>query len=152
MSSSLCEPSVKSTLKYLHPSFVNKDIFTLGSDYIRILSGFANGLAAVCDILIAAGLCWYLQTGRTGYKRTDNIVDRLIIYAINRGVLTTYAQCHAYACPYTKDGGLIGIHSQGVPDGAHDHRSRVPRALLLRPVRLVPRQVLLQHRPCNVST
>ncbi|PIL28936.1 hypothetical protein GSI_08983 [Ganoderma sinense ZZ0214-1] len=72
--------------------FVNKEIFTLGSDYIRILSGFANGLAAVCDIVIAAGLCWYLQTGRTGYKRTDNIVDKLIVYAINRGVLTTACQ------------------------------------------------------------
>ncbi|KAM5546002.1 hypothetical protein V8D89_000128 [Ganoderma adspersum] len=72
--------------------FANKDIFTLGSDYIRILSGFANGLAAVCNIVIAAGLCWYLQTGRTGYKRTDNIVDKLIVYAINRGVLTTACQ------------------------------------------------------------
>ena len=41
----------------------------IGSVTIRILAGFANGFSVISDILIAAGLCYYLSTGRTGFKR-----------------------------------------------------------------------------------
>ncbi|KAI1783965.1 hypothetical protein LXA43DRAFT_289843 [Ganoderma leucocontextum] len=43
-------------------------------------------------MLIVAGLCYYLHSKRTGFRSTDSIIDRLIVYAINRGVLTT--MCH----------------------------------------------------------
>ncbi|KAM5541170.1 hypothetical protein V8D89_005099 [Ganoderma adspersum] len=72
--------------------YAHREIADLGSVEIRILAGFTSGLSVVCDILIVAGLCYYLNSKRTGFKRTDSIIDRLIIYAINRGVLTAVCQ------------------------------------------------------------
>ncbi|KAJ8073895.1 hypothetical protein PM082_012173 [Marasmius tenuissimus] len=47
--------------------------------------------AAVCDTGIAISLCYYLQQKRTGYRRTDEIIDYLMILAINSGCLTSLA-------------------------------------------------------------
>ncbi|KAI0708465.1 hypothetical protein C8Q76DRAFT_744516 [Earliella scabrosa] len=75
--------------------FVDTSIFSIGSLQIRILAGFANGLSVICDVLIAAGLCYYLSSGKSGFTRTNNMVDRLMLYAIQRGALTAICQaCH----------------------------------------------------------
>ncbi|KAI0653876.1 hypothetical protein C8Q70DRAFT_550990 [Cubamyces menziesii] len=58
----------------------------------RALLGLFSGSCSVCDALITAGLCYFLQAGRTGIKGTDTLIDRLIIYAIERGLLTTICQ------------------------------------------------------------
>ncbi|PIL35067.1 hypothetical protein GSI_02855 [Ganoderma sinense ZZ0214-1] len=58
----------------------------------RTLGGIANGMSAVCDVVITASLCYYLHSKRTGFKRTNSIIDRLIIYAVNRGALTAICQ------------------------------------------------------------
>ncbi|KAJ6525991.1 hypothetical protein B0H19DRAFT_1275863 [Mycena capillaripes] len=42
----------------------------------------------VSDILITAGLSWRLHSARTGIQATNNLLNYLIIFAINRGVLT----------------------------------------------------------------
>ncbi|OSD02314.1 hypothetical protein PYCCODRAFT_1435649 [Trametes coccinea BRFM310] len=57
-----------------------------------IIGGLVQGLAAMCDVLITGGLCYYLQKGRSGIKVTDRLVDRLMKYAIQRGALTTLIQ------------------------------------------------------------
>ena len=87
---------------------MNKDIFSIGSIEVRILAGFANGLSVICDVTVAFGLCYYFKSGKTGFSayvccvllqkashsntphRTDNMVDRLMLYAIQRGALTAY--------------------------------------------------------------
>ncbi|PBK71169.1 hypothetical protein ARMSODRAFT_65716 [Armillaria solidipes] len=48
----------------------------------------AMSLYLATDFLVAASLCYYLHTSRTGLKRTDTIINKLIIYAINNGLLT----------------------------------------------------------------
>ncbi|KAJ7614795.1 hypothetical protein FB45DRAFT_248155 [Roridomyces roridus] len=45
--------------------------------------------ASVADILIAGSLCYYLAKSRTGLRRTDSIVNQLILYAISTGLLTS---------------------------------------------------------------
>ncbi|KAF5367942.1 hypothetical protein D9758_004499 [Tetrapyrgos nigripes] len=45
--------------------------------------------AAVCDTGIAISLCYFLQQKRTGYKRTDEIIDHLMLFSINSGLLTS---------------------------------------------------------------
>ncbi|KAJ7179680.1 hypothetical protein C8R46DRAFT_1345982 [Mycena filopes] len=42
-----------------------------------------------CDITITAILCTILRRSRTGLRRTDSTLDRMIIYAFNRGALTS---------------------------------------------------------------
>ncbi|KAI1789990.1 hypothetical protein LXA43DRAFT_1095894 [Ganoderma leucocontextum] len=58
----------------------------------RILGGLASGLGVLCDIFIVLALCYYLNSKRTGFKRTDSMIDHLIVYAINRGILTAICQ------------------------------------------------------------
>jgi len=57
-----------------------------------ILEGMVQGVAALADVSITISLCWYLHSRRTGIKRTEKLLDRLIILAINRGLITAVAQ------------------------------------------------------------
>ncbi|KAJ7101317.1 hypothetical protein B0H15DRAFT_815656 [Mycena belliarum] len=45
-------------------------------------------LSLACDIFITGGLCWRLNTSRTGIQSTNDLLNFLIMTAINRGVLT----------------------------------------------------------------
>ncbi|KIJ29839.1 hypothetical protein M422DRAFT_268713 [Sphaerobolus stellatus SS14] len=45
--------------------------------------------SAACDILISISLCWVFDAHRSGNKRTDSLIDRLMFYAINRGIATS---------------------------------------------------------------
>ncbi|KAI0700017.1 hypothetical protein C8T65DRAFT_289459 [Cerioporus squamosus] len=47
------------------------------------------GAAAVADIIIAAAMCYYLYTKRTGLKRTDSVVALLMVYSVNSGLTTS---------------------------------------------------------------
>jgi len=49
------------------------------------------GCTAACDIVITVMLCFLLNKARTGFRKTDGIVDKLILYAINRGAATSLA-------------------------------------------------------------
>ncbi|KAJ3487589.1 hypothetical protein NLI96_g3423 [Meripilus lineatus] len=44
--------------------------------------------AALTDLLISAALIYYLLRSRTGYKKTDHIVQRLMIFSVNTGLIT----------------------------------------------------------------
>ncbi|KAM5536908.1 hypothetical protein V8D89_009455 [Ganoderma adspersum] len=72
--------------------YMHSDSLFVSSLETRILSGFANGFSVICDLLIAMSLSYYLRSKRTGFKRTDSIINRLIIYAVNRGALTAMCQ------------------------------------------------------------
>ncbi|KDR70469.1 hypothetical protein GALMADRAFT_144753 [Galerina marginata CBS 339.88] len=41
------------------------------------------------DVIIAYTLCYYLHTNRSGMKQTDRLINRLMMYTINCGVLTS---------------------------------------------------------------
>ncbi|TFK71893.1 hypothetical protein BDN72DRAFT_401474 [Pluteus cervinus] len=47
--------------------------------------------AALCDTGIAVALCHFLRKKRTGFKRTDRVIDYLILFSINSGLLTSVA-------------------------------------------------------------
>lgn len=36
------------------------------------------------DVLTAAAISWYLRKLRTGYQRSDTLVNKLVIYAVSR--------------------------------------------------------------------
>ncbi|KDQ52635.1 hypothetical protein JAAARDRAFT_39883 [Jaapia argillacea MUCL 33604] len=50
-----------------------------------------SAATAACDFSITVILCWVFHGSRTGIQRTDTLLDKLMIYAINRGALTTIA-------------------------------------------------------------
>jgi len=45
------------------------------------------GLSIASDAIITCSLCWFLQKSKTGFERTDGIIDKLLLYAINTGLL-----------------------------------------------------------------
>ncbi|KAI1789961.1 hypothetical protein LXA43DRAFT_1018729 [Ganoderma leucocontextum] len=72
--------------------YTNSYIFSIATVKMRLLTGIVNGLSVMCDIVIMASLCYYLRSRRTGFRRSDSIINRLTIYAVNRGVLTVICQ------------------------------------------------------------
>ncbi|RDX50276.1 hypothetical protein OH76DRAFT_1402729 [Lentinus brumalis] len=72
-------------------------VFTVESFVLGRFSKFASltwetclglGSAAACDVIIAASMCYYLYTMRTGIKRTDSVVALLMVYSVNSGLTT----------------------------------------------------------------
>ncbi|KAJ7347581.1 hypothetical protein DFH08DRAFT_936988, partial [Mycena albidolilacea] len=56
-----------------------------------VITSTGQGAAtAACDVTITAILCYILRKARTGVRRTDSALDKMIIYAFNRGVLTSF--------------------------------------------------------------
>ncbi|KAI1785110.1 hypothetical protein LXA43DRAFT_1186064 [Ganoderma leucocontextum] len=47
-------------------------------------------IAVIVDIVITTTLTYYLRKSRTGFKRTDSLVDVLMIYTINTGLSTRF--------------------------------------------------------------
>ncbi|KAF8478754.1 hypothetical protein JB92DRAFT_3046630 [Gautieria morchelliformis] len=78
------------------------EAFMLGTiqNLIKIewVVGVKHGSIAAADIGIAATQCWYLHFSRTGTKRTDNMINTLMIYTINRGILNSIAAVADLAC------------------------------------------------------
>ncbi|THU96236.1 hypothetical protein K435DRAFT_839124 [Dendrothele bispora CBS 962.96] len=53
------------------------------------LSISVNALAAIGDVLIAASLIALLHRSKTGFKRSDTMIDRLMLFAVHTGAVTT---------------------------------------------------------------
>ncbi|KAF8578278.1 hypothetical protein K439DRAFT_1639010 [Ramaria rubella] len=65
---------------------------------MKSVVGIKHGSVAATDIGIACAQCWYLHTSRTGLKRTDSLINVLMIYTINRGILNSIAAVADLAC------------------------------------------------------
>ncbi len=53
------------------------------------LEKVCNVFGAVSDIGIAGTLVYLLRKSRTGFKRTETLVNRLIMFSINTGLITS---------------------------------------------------------------
>ncbi|KAF8579506.1 hypothetical protein K439DRAFT_1637875 [Ramaria rubella] len=70
-----------------------RTLTTLAADKsFHIIAGLWNVLAAFVDIIAPFGLCALLHTVRTPFKKTNNIIDRIMMNLINRGLLVTIFQ------------------------------------------------------------
>ncbi|KAF9468824.1 hypothetical protein BDZ94DRAFT_1152791, partial [Collybia nuda] len=56
---------------------------------LKGLSMTVNVLAAAADVLIAASLCYFLQCSRTGFKKSDTMISKLILFTVSTGLLTS---------------------------------------------------------------
>lgn len=53
------------------------------------IANVALALGVFTDILTALTLSYYLRKLKTGYQKADSLVNQLILYAINTGILTS---------------------------------------------------------------
>ncbi|KAJ8495506.1 hypothetical protein ONZ51_g1677 [Trametes cubensis] len=67
----------------------------------------AYGLAVLCDIITASALIFVLRRSRTGVRRTDSVVDVLVLYTINTGLLTTVVGMLVFIFALVRPGNLI---------------------------------------------
>lgn len=58
-------------------------------DSVTIPSILRLSSAAICDTAIAASLSYFLHKKRTGFKRSDEIINYLIVFSINSGLATS---------------------------------------------------------------
>lgn len=58
-------------------------------DGVMVPSVLRLSSAAICDTAIAASLTYFLDKKRTGFKRNDEIINYLIIFSINSGLVTS---------------------------------------------------------------
>ncbi|KAJ7638495.1 hypothetical protein FB45DRAFT_903044 [Roridomyces roridus] len=56
---------------------------------LKGLSMSVNVLGAVSDFLIAMILVYYLRQSKTGFKRSDNMISKLIAFSVSTGLLTS---------------------------------------------------------------
>ncbi|KAG6333887.1 hypothetical protein ID866_5200 [Astraeus odoratus] len=56
---------------------------------LKTLSSAINATTAAADVMIAGCLCFLLQKSRTGFRRSDTMINKLIIFSINTGLLTS---------------------------------------------------------------
>ncbi|KAF8510474.1 hypothetical protein BU17DRAFT_70060 [Hysterangium stoloniferum] len=75
--------------------------------HLRLFSGLVHfkgvvtgslGSTALADILIAGCLCYHLYHRKTGFKSTDGVVNSLMIYSINNGLVTSNADKFSEFC------------------------------------------------------
>ncbi|KAJ6509112.1 hypothetical protein DFH09DRAFT_274954 [Mycena vulgaris] len=57
-------------------------------DKVKTTTTINCTFSVLSDILITTGLSWRLHSARTGMQATNNLLNYLIIFAINRGMLT----------------------------------------------------------------
>ncbi|KAF8558816.1 hypothetical protein OG21DRAFT_1574511 [Imleria badia] len=62
------------------------------------LSMTINAAAAAGDIVITIFLCYYLQRSRTGFRRSDWTINKLIMFSINTGLLTSLCALASLIC------------------------------------------------------
>ncbi|KAJ7266399.1 hypothetical protein B0H12DRAFT_1321017 [Mycena haematopus] len=65
--------------------------------------------ASAADLIIAVSLSYYLWKSRTGIKKTDSIVNMLILYAMNTGLLTGICVLIDMICFLTMPSNLVHI-------------------------------------------
>ncbi|KAI0723430.1 hypothetical protein C8Q76DRAFT_395199 [Earliella scabrosa] len=76
---------------------------------LRALSICMNVFAAAADVLIAAILCTLLHTSRTNFARSNTLINKLIIFAVNTGLLTSVCACISLITFFTLPNSFVYI-------------------------------------------
>ncbi|KAH7909478.1 hypothetical protein BJ138DRAFT_216758 [Hygrophoropsis aurantiaca] len=58
----------------------------------KIAFGTNGGFAALVDIMITSSLTWSLATSKSGIKRTDTMLQKLLMFVVSRGLLVSVTQ------------------------------------------------------------
>ncbi|KAJ6620713.1 hypothetical protein B0H10DRAFT_2020188 [Mycena sp. CBHHK59/15] len=58
---------------------------------LKKLSIAANTLSAITDIVISVVLIYLLHSSKTGFRRTTDLMNRLIVFTFNTGLPTSFS-------------------------------------------------------------
>jgi hypothetical protein len=68
----------------------------MGIEKLTPLAKAINALNAVADVLIAVVMVYLLKQGRTGAGASDGMINRLILFVVNTGTLTSVCAIGAF--------------------------------------------------------
>ncbi|KAK0486502.1 hypothetical protein IW261DRAFT_1559916 [Armillaria novae-zelandiae] len=68
--------------------FPAHNVTELNSTRMSVAIGILSGAAALCDIIIAIFMTYYLMRGNTGFRRTQMLVTKLIRLIVETGAVT----------------------------------------------------------------
>ncbi|TRM64573.1 hypothetical protein BD626DRAFT_254848 [Schizophyllum amplum] len=74
---------------YIAKTFALADLTEIGEVTAYIQA--CNALSAATDVIIALTMVTLLMHSKTGFKHTDTVIMKLVIYCVNSGVLTSIA-------------------------------------------------------------
>ncbi|KAH9850071.1 hypothetical protein C2E23DRAFT_837300 [Lenzites betulinus] len=60
---------------------------------LKNLSIIFNTTLTACDVTIAVVLCAILHSSRTGFSKSDTLITKLMVFAVNTGLLTSVSAC-----------------------------------------------------------
>ncbi|EEB90375.1 hypothetical protein MPER_11426, partial [Moniliophthora perniciosa FA553] len=63
----------------------------------KLQLGLSCGLAALCDLSATLALMWSFRISKTGFKRTDTMLSKLLQFTVTRGILITAVQVTLFA-------------------------------------------------------
>jgi len=58
-------------------------------DRLKPLSVSVDIMAAILDLLLAVTLCYLLHKSRTGFEKTDHAINRVMLFIVNTGLMTS---------------------------------------------------------------
>ncbi|KAL5524111.1 hypothetical protein ACEPAG_8284 [Sanghuangporus baumii] len=86
--------------------------FEAWTHQVRWIFTAGLAIAVLCDILITGSLCYWLHGSRNGVHGMNEIIDKIILYSVENGMLICLASIASLICGITMPGNLIfiGIH------------------------------------------
>ncbi|KAK7458093.1 hypothetical protein VKT23_009999 [Stygiomarasmius scandens] len=70
----------------------HNELSSLGRRTMQLKIGFDCALTSVSDVFATVALSWSFFDSKTGFKRTDTLLQKLLRYTITRGLFVTSAQ------------------------------------------------------------
>jgi len=73
-------------------------------------------IQTIADIVITTCMCLLLRHRRTGFQKTDSVINRMVLYTISTGLATSVLSCVILAI-FAKYGFNFGVFAIGMPLG-----------------------------------
>ncbi|KAJ3745854.1 hypothetical protein DFH05DRAFT_1524130 [Lentinula detonsa] len=85
----------------------NRSVTEFGRRKGEIIAVFTSG--AVADVALSSLLCYYIRRSRSGFERTDSLIDLIVKYTITTGLVTSLLGVFTLVAYFASPNGFIFI-------------------------------------------
>ncbi|KAI6112378.1 hypothetical protein EDD17DRAFT_1760232 [Pisolithus thermaeus] len=99
-------------------AYIVRDVVPLVQNWGWCITGFLV-LSISCDTLIATALSHHLKLRKTGFDRTSRVIDRMIMYTLATGLITSATELAEAICFWTMDYNYVWMGLYVVESGLY---------------------------------